>query len=88
MRIWEARIKNTKEHSFRRGQYAMILDVVMVKPSPEMEASPCFEVRYSDGQIGWVAVEDAENYEISKNIQPPAQKVFTVDEIVRKLGEE
>ena len=87
MRIWEARIKNTKEHSFRRGQYAMILDVVMVKPSPEMEASPCFEVRYADGESGWIPVRTG-SYHISKAHQPPAQKVFTVDEIVRKLGEE
>ncbi len=87
MRIWETMIRNTNPHSFRCGEWADIIDTRMVAKYEE-DICPCFEVRYEDGVIDWIAVEATQHYEIKKIKQATPKKVFTVDEIVRKLGEE
>lgn len=62
--IRNARIRGTHHYSFRSGEWAEILNVVVCKPKG-MEERAAFECRYEDGKLDYIPVDDFGNYEIS-----------------------
>jgi hypothetical protein len=59
-----ARIRGTHRYSFRSGEWAEILNVVVCKPKG-LEERAAFECRYEDGKLDYIPVADLGNYEIS-----------------------
>ena len=62
--IRNARIRGTHHYSFRTGEWAEILNVVVCKPKGLNERA-AFECRYDDGKLDYIPVDDLSNYEIS-----------------------
>jgi hypothetical protein len=62
----KAFLVGTHNHSFRPGKPAEILGVEVIAfiGCPEMEARPCYLVRFEDGERDYVPVSDANNFKI------------------------
>lgn len=58
----------THEYSFRAGQPAEIVGVVMI-PHVSGEVRPCYHVRYADGHEDYSVIKDINNYKIVGEVE-------------------
>ena len=60
-----AKIRGTHPYSFRNGEWAQIVAVVVYTPEGN-PARPAFRCLYDDGVTDYIAVRDMDNYEIDE----------------------
>jgi hypothetical protein len=52
-----AKIRGTSPHSFRRGEWATVVGVVMARPD-KFNERPCFVAMYADGFVDYKVVSE------------------------------
>lgn len=66
MTVHQLRIRYTHISGFRVGEWATVLNVVLVQPSPYFPSRLCYAAQYPDGAVNYIPMEDKGNFELGK----------------------